>query len=899
MIPRDIKDGVRRLFRLEVRRPADAAADADAELQSLLDEQIADLTRQGITPEAARAEALLRLGPSLPETSHRLHHSAQRRERRMKLHEWVEDAVADCRYAVRTLTKSPALAATAIVTLALAIGANTAIFSAVSAVILRPLPFQEPGRLLMLWEENPEFGWYQEDAAPANMLDWREQVGTFTDVAAYPSFPGTTTLTGYGEPRLLNTQEVTGNFFSVLGVGAQLGRTFTDAETWETSGPPVALLSHRAWRDVFGGNPALIGRTVQLNGRAWIVAGVLPDRFSLPGVEADVWKPVQWDPADRSQVFFRRAHWLKVIARMKPGVTQAGADAALQTVVKRLQKDYPATNRVMGAGLTPLHEFLIGKTKRPLLVMFGAVAVLLLIACANVANLLLVRAAGRARESALRLALGAGRGRLVRQALAESVVLTGLGGMAGLALGWWGTGALRALQPEGMLPVTAVPMSWSVLLYILLATALAALFFGLAPTLWSGQRVPADVLRDEGRAATGKVSARRWADLLLMSQVALALALTLGAGLLVRSYLLLQRVEPGFDPHNVLAVRLALPGFRYDSTRKVLAFYDELEREARALPGVEAAAVVSKVPLGPPSWTSQFAIAGREPLESGKQVLHREMSLDYHAVMRVPLLRGRNFTSADRAGASAVVLINQTMARTYFKGVDPVGQQVAFDRVPDSTSLWRTIVGVVGDERQNQLSGAAEPEFSAPFAQDGRHGMILIVRTRNDPAAFAPAIRRIIARMDPALAISSIDTMDGVRAQSLSRERFLTTLMLSFAAVGLVLGLVGVYGVVAQIAKRRTREMGIRIALGAKAGNVQWLVVRHGLRITALGIGVGIAVALAATGALRTLLYQVAPTDPLIFVAVPLLVLVTAALASWLPARRASRADPCEVLRGD
>jgi putative ABC transport system permease protein len=265
----------------------------------------------------------------------------------------------------------------------------------------------------------------------------------------------------------------------------------------------------------------------------------------------------------------------------------------------------------------------------------------------------------------------------------------------------------------------------------------------------------------------------------------------------------------------------------------------------------------------------------------------------------VPVLRGRSFTSADRAGAPAVVLINQAMARTYFKGLDPVGQQVTFDRVPDSTSLWRTIVGVVGDERQNQLSGAAEPEFSAPFAQDGRHGMILVVRTRDDPAAFAPAIRRIIARMDPALAISSIDTMDGVRAQSLSRERFLTTLMLSFAAVGLVLGLVGVYGVVAQIAKRRTREMGIRIALGAKAGNVQWLVVRHGLSITALGIGVGIAVALAATGALRALLYQVAPTDPLIFVAVPLLVLVTAALASWLPARRASRADPCEVLRGD
>jgi predicted permease len=415
--------------------------------------------------------------------------------------------------------------------------------------------------------------------------------------------------------------------------------------------------------------------------------------------------------------------------------------------------------------------------------------------------------------------------------------------------------------------------------------------------LWAGRRVPADVLRDEGRAASGALRARHWGDAMLASQVALALALTLGAGLLVRSYLRLQKVEPGFDPTNVLAVRVVLPGIWFDSTRKGLAFYGDLEHEARALPGVESAAVVSIVPLTSPSWSSQFAIAGREPIDG--QVVHRELSPEYQKVMRVPLLRGRLLTEADRQGAPFVVLINESLARTYFKGQDPLGHRVAFDRVPDSTSTWRTIVGVVGDERQGSLSGSVEPEFLAPYPQEARSGMTLLVRTKDDPAALAPAVRRIVARLDPLLAISSIGTMEDVRRQSLARDRFLTVLMLSFAGVGLVLGIVGVYGVVAQLARRRMREMGIRIALGARTGQVQWLVVRHGIVMTGLGIVAGMSVALAATRAMRTLLFQVAPADPVTFIVVPALVLLTAVVASWLPALRAGRADPCEVLRAD
>ncbi len=900
MSPDEIKPGVPRDFELPVRRPGQAGADADAELASLLEEHTRYLVSRGMPEAAARAEALRRLGPSLPAATAGLHRSAQRRERRMRVQEWLEDLAADLRYAFRTLRRSPSLAVAATLTLALAIGANTAIFSAVSAVMLRPLPFAEPDRLVMLWESNPDFHWVNQSAAPANLLDWKEQAGAFTDIAAYPSFSGTTTLTGYGEPRLLKSTAVTGNFFSVLGVAAALGRTFRDEETWDNGGAPrIVMLSHRTWRDVFGADRALVGKTVRLGGRDVEVIGVLPAGFSFPGLDAEVWQSVRWDPASRAAVWFRRAHWMLPVARLKPGMTLESANSALQTVVQRLARDYPATNAHMGAGLTPLHEFLVGTTRLPLLVMFGAVAALLLIACANVANLLLVRAAGRERESAVRLALGAGRGRLFRQSLAESAVFAGLGGVAGLAVGWWGTRVLGALQPRGMLPMQNIAMSWTVLLYGFGATLLCAAVFGIAPTVWTMRRVAADVLRDEGRTASGNLRARRWSEALLVAQVALALALTLGAGLLVRSYLLLRQVEPGFDSTHVLTVEVGLPGIRYDSTRKVLAFFDELTRSARALPGVEAAGLVSQVPLGPPSWTSEFGIEGRPPMERGGEVLHRDIDPDYPKVMRVPLIRGRLFTDADRGDAPHVVLINQTLARMYFKGQDPVGQRVAFDRVPDSSSTWRTIVGVVGDERQGSLSREPTPEFLAPAAQEGRSGMTLMLRTRDDPRALAGPVRQLVARIDPLLAIASLRTMDDVRALSLGRDRFLTALMLAFAGVGLALCIVGVYGVAAQLARRRMREMGIRIALGARAGQVQWLVVRHGVGLTALGLGAGVTIALLATRVIQSLLYRVAPADPPTYLAVTALVLLTAVAASWLPAARASRADPCQVLRSD
>jgi len=893
-----IRSGVRRLFGLALRRPDRAAPDADAELDAVINAHVDYLVARGSSPEAARADAIRALGADVSAARSGARDSAGHRERALQWREALRDVMADARYGLRTLRRSPSFTIAAILTLALAIGANTAIFSAVDAVILRPPPFAEPGRLVTFYETNPDFGWTDAQVAPANYLDWKEQVGSFSDIAAWNDFGGATTLTGHGEPRLLTSIAVTGNLFSVLGVRAMLGRTLDSTETWQTGTPHPVVLAYRVWRDVFGADSSIVGRSVQLGGRAVTVAGVLPESFAIPGYTVDVLASMNWDPSSRAAVRFRRAHFIRPVGRLTPGVTLERANADLQTVVTRLQQQYPETNTRMGAGLMPLQQFTVGNTRDPLLVMFAAVGVLLLIACANIANLLLVRASGRQREAALRLALGAGRGRLVRQAFTESAVLALAGGVAGVALGWWGTRVLVAMQPAGFLPVADVSMSWTVLGYVLVATAVSAVAFGVAPALWTTRRMPADVLKDEGRSATGGIGARRWGDVLLVGEVALSIALAVGAGLLVRSYNELRSVDPGFNPQGVLAVTVNLPGARYDSSYKVDQFFAELERRGAALPGVIAAASASKVPLTEASWTSQFSVQGREPPPSTAQIVHREVTYRYHEVMRVPLKAGRLFTAKDDAGNENVVLINESFARRHFIGESPVGLRISYDRIPDTTSVWRTIVGVVGDER---LSAGAEPvpEVYEPLSQEPRQGMTLVLRTADDPASLAGPVRRIVSELDPALAIAGIRTMDEVRTTALARDRFLTTLMLAFALVGVALGVVGVYGVAAQLVRRRQREMGIRLALGARAQQVQWLVVRKALALTLAGVAVGIVAAMALTGTLQSLLYNVAPVDPTTFVVVPVAVILSAVTASWLPARRASRTVPTEVLRAD
>ena len=882
--------GLRVRLRALLRHRA-ADRDLDAEIRFHIERETEARVRAGISLAEARRQARLAFGGI--ENIREAHRDARGVR-------WLEDTFADMRYALRVLRRNPVLSVTAILTLALGIGANAAIFSVVDTVILRPLPFPAADRLVKLSEDNPEKGWRQESAAPANYLDWQERVSAFRGVAAYTP-GGHTTLTGEGAAEMFHNSQVTGNFFSVPGVPAALGRTFRDAETWE-NGSHVAVISDRLWRSRFGGDRAIVGRTVRLDDLQTEVVGIMPAGFGFPAADVDVWMPMEWKPADRAQVWFRRAHWLGVVARLNPGVTVAAADAQFQTVVRQLQVQYPETNRVMGADLMPLHDFLIGNVRLPLLVLLSAVALLLLIACANVGNLLLVQALGREREAALRLTLGAARGRLVRQALTESLVLSLLGGIAGSALGWLGTRGLAALQPAGLLPVRDVRVDWWLVAYVLAITTASGLAFGVIPAIWRGRRSPAQVLKegDRGGSAGGPGSRiRRWGNGLVVAELSLALLLTLGAGLLVKSFWRLEHVDAGFDPSDVLTVGINLPPVRYDTSTKIVAFFDALQARVRALPGVTGGAAVLLPPLSGGGWTSDFHIAGRPADQFGTEVQHRVISPDYFKVMRVPLVAGRFFTDADRAGAPPVVLINDALARQQFPGQDPLGQRIAFDRVPDSTSVWRTIIGVVGSERQTSLAIAPQIEVFIPFAQQANSYMTLVARTSSDPASLVPAVRRVVADLDPNLALATLNTMSALWTRSIARQRFVMILVITFAAVGLALAVVGVYGVMAQLARGRTRELGIRLALGARAGQVQWLVVRDGLRLVAVGLGLGIVGAMLATRAMGALLYQVAPTDPTTFLTVPVILALTALAAAWLPARRASRTDPAGSLRAE
>jgi predicted permease len=705
------------------------------------------------------------------------------------------------------------------------------------------------------------------------------------------------TMTGRGEPQVLATSIVTGNFFSTLGVHASRGRTFTFDESW-TSPTPVAVMSDKMWREKFAANPSIVGQTLSLNGKPFTIVGIMPPGFSYPKEGIDLWRTIDWNRDSVAAVFFRRAHGIRVVARLKPGATEAHANAELQAVVDRLKHDYPATNKYMGALMMPLHEYLIGDTRLPLLILLTSVAFLLLIACANVGNLLLVQAAGKEREAALRLALGAGRARLVRAALAESLILSLVGGAAGLALGWAGTRALVRLQPAGMLRVHDFGVDWTVIAFVVGITLLSGLIFGVAPAFWTRHRDPAESLKDGGRGAGRGKQARRWGELLVVGEVALALLMTVGAGLLVRSFTKVIKVDPGFDPHGVLAAEVSLPR-AYDTDDKVDAFMRQLEQRLQALPGVTSVGMAMNPPFTGTSWTSDYIAAGRPADGYGTEVGHAIVSPGYFKAMKVQLLRGRTFDMSDARTATPVIVINQALARSYFSGQDPVGQRIAFDKVPTPKSTWYTIIGVVGSEHVDGLDVSPTTEVYESSVQNVSNYMNLLVRTTKDPMSLTPSVRSVLSGMDALIAPLGVKTIDDFRANTLSRMRFMTMMLFIFAVIGLTLSVVGVYGVLAQSSRNRTREVGIRMALGARHGAVRWLIVRQGLRLAIIGIIVGGAGALFVTKLMTKLLFEIAPNDPPTLAGVTMLLAATSALAAWIPAVRASQVDPTVALRAD
>jgi predicted permease len=871
-----------------VLRGRRADHDLHEEIRSHIEMETAKNVAAGKSPDEAHRLALAVFGGR---------DAALESHRDVRGGRWLADLARDSRFAVRTLRHNPVLTAAAIATLALGIGANTAIFSTLHAVVLRPLPYKDAGRLVMIYETNPERGWTQAEAAPANVMDWREQVGAFEDIAAYQSFNTTTVLSHQGEAQLLRVMTVTGNFFDLLGTPPALGRSFTDEETWDT-GERIAIISHELWTTRFGSDTSLIERSIELGGYPVRVIGITPRAFAIPGMEADVWRPTMYNRNSMSQVSFRRAHWLRPIARLESGVTAAEANVALQVVVQRLQREYPVTNTDMGAGLMPLNRFLVGDARQSLLALQVAVGLLLLIACVNVGNLLLVRAADRERESVVRLALGAGRGRLVRQALSESLVLSTLGGLAGVALGWGGTKILSAMQPEGMLPVSGVGVNVNVLAFALLVSLVSGLLFGTGPAVWAGRRAPAEVLKEGGRSGT-RTHLRRWSQALAVAEVAVALLLLAGAGLLVRSWWRVQSVDPGFASEGLLTMSVSLPGGRFDTQEKRDAFYRSALERLRGIPGVVDAATVTRLPMTVSGWSSDFAVAGRDREAFGVQVVHREISPTYHGVLNIPVKRGRAFSDADGPNAPPVLLINEALAQKYFPNEDPVGKRVAFDRYPDSTSYWRTIVGVVGNERQEGLETGPRFEFFAPVVQDENGPRVFVIRSTVSPSTIVAAARTAVKDLDNSVAINRIVPMTEIRDAALARRRFVMTLVLTFAAAGLLLAVVGVYGVMAQLARGRRREIGIRVALGAPLTDIRGMIFRRSFGLAVTGVIIGVAGSLLASEAIRSLLFDVSPSDPLTLALVGALLTGSAVAASMPTAWRASRVNPTETLRAD
>jgi putative ABC transport system permease protein len=881
-------------FKLALRGLVSRAAveqELDDELQFHIDRETEMNMSRGMTPAEARRQALVSLGGLEPTRE------AQRQGRGSRS---IEDIVADVKYAARALWSDKPLAVAGLATLTLGIGATTAVFSAVNAVMLRELPFGAPHQLVSVWEENKPRGWYKNVVAPANYTDWAGRNTTFSGMAAYTQYQTTLTLLGTNEPRLLNATYVTGNFLDVLQVKPALGRGFDEAET-NDNGQRRAIISHALWQSEFGGDSTILGRKFSFGGATmWEIIGVMPKGFTFPSSTNDVWLPTLFTPTQRASVSFRRAHYMGVVGRMKDRMTPERANADLQRIVTSLQREYPATNANMGAGITPIRDWIVGDTRQPLLILLAASVVLLLIACANVGNLLLVHAISRAREMSLRFVLGASRIRIVRLALTQSLLLSIVGGAVGLLLGWVGARALIKLQPAGMLPVTDVALDHRVWLFTLALTGLSGLAFGIAPAVMATSQSPSAALSAGGRTIAGG-GARRWARRLVVGEVALASLLLVGASLLTRTYLKVAAVPAGFDGEGVLTMGIGIPVARYDSADKVFAFYRELTSRIEAQPGVEAVAGVRQLPVTDFSWSSTLAIAGRPPMPEGEDVLHREVFRDYFGVMRVPLIKGRLFTAADGLEATPVVVINEALAKKYFPGEDPIGKQIANDRVPDSTSVWRTIVGVVGNERQASITELPRAEIFAPWEQDWSRQMKLVIRAERgrDPMSLAPGMRRAVRDLDSLLAINSLRPMSEVHQTAMARQRFMSVLVLAFAATGVVLALVGVFGVLAQLVQSRRREMGLRIALGALPQQVSWLVVRTGLRLVATGIVAGLLIGLAATRVMESLLYGVQPTDAVSFGGAAIMVLLFGGLAAAIPAIRASAANPAITLRSE
>src|SRR5436853_5011616 len=805
------------------------------------------------------------------------------------------DLWQDLRYALRTLAKNPAFTSIAIVAIALGIGANTVIFSAVNAVLLRPLPFKNPEQLVMVWENATHLGFPKNTPSPPNFIDWQRQNTAFAGRAAMSerSF----NLTGVGEPDRLDGRRVSANLFDLLGVPALLGRTFVPDD--DRPGTHVVLLSYSLWQRRFGSDSNVIGRAITLNGESYNVIGVMPRSVHLPAYgnwNDKVWVPIAFTNEETTE---RGNHFLDVIARIKPGITLKQAQAEMETIAARLAKEYPRYNTRIGATVTPLHEEVVGDIKPALLILLGAVGFVLLIACANVANLLLARAAVREKEIALRLALGASRSRLTRQFLTESVLLALLGGGFGLLLALAGIRVLKTFIPVTISQTQTISIDGKVLVFTALLALLTGIVFGLAPAMHASHSNLNDSLKEGGRdSAIGK-KGNRLRDLLVVGEVAVSFILLIGAGLLINSFLHLRNLDPGFRADHLLTMKVDLSELRYPDGERRSVFFDEVLRRIRALPGVQSVAVAGNLPFTYNGDSMSIAVEGIPDPPPGQwpDVIYRAIGPGYFSTMGIPMIRGRDFTDQDKADSKNVVVISEKTAQHYWPEQDPIGKRLKPGRT-DSDVPWREVIGVVKDVRQNDFIAQPKMQMYLNYRQlKNVAANALVVRTSVEPMSLATSVRNAIWAVDKDQPVADIDTMDHVISEAIARQRFSMLLLGVFATLALVLAAVGIYGVMSYSVAQRTHEIGIRMALGAQRADVLKLTIGNGLKLVGAGLLIGLAGAFALTRVMSSLLFGISATDPITFLAISLTLLAVAIVASYLPALRATRVDPMLALR--
>jgi putative ABC transport system permease protein len=809
----------------------------------------------------------------------------------------MESWMQDLRYGARMLLRSPGFAAVAILTLALGIGANTAIFSVIEAVLLRPLAYQNPDRLVLINHDYPKLNLKASVSAPG-YAHYRDHAGSFSSVAALTGWNAN--LTGAGEPERIQANTVTANFFATLGVQPARGRLF-QADEDQPGRNHVVVLSDGLWHRRFGGDPSLLNQTITLNGEAYTILGIMPPGFEFGrelGRQVDLWAPIAFTP-DQLDPRNLTNEYLVVLARLKPGVSLMQARAEMDTIATNLRRQYmPGMDRsAWGLTLQPLRELVIGDIGPALMILGAAVAFVLLIACANVANLLLARAAVREKEVATRTALGASRGRVVRQLLTESMLLSVLGGGVGWALAFWGVRLLSTLEDLGIPRAYEIRLDGIVLAFTLGISLLTGILFGLVPALQSSRCDLHEALKEGGRTGTGGIR-HRMRDLLVVAETALALVLLIGSGLLIKSFVRVQQVSPGFHPDHVLAMQVSLPAFKYKEAGQIDTFYRQALESIRRLPGVQSAGATSILPMSGQNSSGSFRIEGRA-VQTGEVIPHGDrwsVTEGYFQAMQIPLVRGRTFTAQDTAEAPGVAIIDETMARKYWPREDPLGQRITFEGTADKPR-WREIVGIVGHVKHKGLEGESRVQYYLPHRQRPLGAMALVVRGASDPASMATPVRKALRELDADLPVFRVTTMDQLVADSSAQRRFSTLLIALFSALALVLAVVGLYGIMTYAVVQRSHEIGVRMALGAQQSNVLAMIVRQGMTLTAAGLVIGLGSAWGLTRLMSNLLFEVTATDPWVFAVLSMVLAGVALLALIIPARRAARVDPLIALR--